>query len=317
MSRGLPREMKTNRIKLGVSDKKNILFICLVAAIPMIQFLIFYVYVNINSLFMAFESYEIDATTNKGSYIWNGIENFKRVASEFSRNGNLLTALKNSCIYYIVSVFVGITISLFFSFYIYKGRRLATFFKVMLFLPSILSSIVFIVIFKYIANFGVPSVLNKIFNTQIGSLINTENTAFATILFYNVWFGFGSSVLIYLGTMNGISESLVEAAELDGANMFQEFIHVTFPSIYPTISTFVVTNLAAFFTADMGLYSFYSYNAPYSIQTIGYYLLKETRAASFSEYPYLSAFGLICTIITIPLTIIVRRLLAKLGPSAE
>lgn len=308
---------KPARKKLGESDKKNIIFICLVAAVPVVQFLIFYVYVNINSIIMAFQRYEIDNVTNLGHYVGNGFANFKRAFFELTRDENMLIALKNSCIYYLVSVLVGITVSLVFSYYIYKKKPCASFFKVMLFLPSILSAIVLIIMFKYFANFAIPELMKKLFGVKIGSLLNTEKTAFGTVLFYNIWFGFGSSVLIYLGTMNGISDSLVEAAELDGANAFQEFCHVTFPSVYPTVSTFVITNLAAFFTADMGLYSFFSYGAAYRVQTIGYYLLKETRAASFAEYPYLSALGLIFTAITIPLTIILRRALEKLGPSVD
>ena len=308
---------KRGPAKLGESDKKNIIFICLVALIPIVQFLIFYVYVNINSVIMAFQEYVIDPTTDRGSYVWYGLENFSRVVNAFSKNGNLLAALKNSCIYYFVSVLVGISVGLFCSFYIYKKRHCSSFFKIMLFLPSIVSSMALIIIFKYFANFGVPMLLKSWFGVDVGSLINTEKTAFGTVLFFGIWFGIGNNVLIYLGTMSGISESLVEAAKLDGANMFQEFIHVTFPSVYPTVSTFVVTGLAAFFTADMGLYSFFSYGAPNSVQTIGYYLLKETRAASFDGYPYLAALGLVFTIITIPLTIVVRHALEKLGPSAD
>lgn len=302
---------------LGESDKKNIIFICLVAAIPVLQFLIFYVYVNINSVILAFEKYVIDADTGLGGYVFNSFGNFTRAFNEFTRNANMLIMLKNSCIYYLVSVLVGITFSLVFSFYIYKKRLFAGFFKIMLFLPSIISSIVLIIIFKYFANFAIPKLAETLFNAKIDSLLSNQSTEFGTVLFYTIWFGLGNSVLIYLGTMNGISESLVEAAELDGANSLQEFCHVTFPSIYPTVSTFVITNLAAFFTADMGLYSFYSYDADNCVQTVGYYLLKETRAASYAEYPYLSALGIIFTIITIPLTILLRKALAKFGPSID
>ena len=311
-------ERKPNAARrLGESDKKNIIFICLVAALPVLQFLIFYVYVNINSVILAFEKYVIDADTGLGGYVFNSFNNFSRAFREFTRDANMLTMLKNSCVYYFASVFVGITFSLVFSFYIYKKRLFAGFFKIMLFLPSIISAIVLIIIFKYFANFAVPEIAEKLFNAEIGSLLNTEKTAFGTVLFYTIWFGLGNSVLIYLGTMNGISESLVEAAELDGANALQEFCHVTFPAIYPTVSTFVITNLAAFFTADMGLYSFYSYGADNSVQTVGYYLLKETRAASFAEYPYLSALGIIFTIVTVPLTVLLRKGLEKFGPSAD
>jgi len=303
--------------KWGERDKKDIVFIALVSALPLLQFLIFYVYVNINSVVMAFQTYEINPVTGRGGYVWYGLNNFTRAWKEFALEKNLLTALKNSGIFFLVNVFVGSTLALLFSFYIYKKRALHSAYKIMLFLPSILSAIVVVLLFKYFVNFAVPKLWSQWFHKTIEGLTSTRTTRFQTVLFYCVWSGFGTQILMYSGAMGGISDSLVEAAHLDGATLFQEFWHITLPMVFPTLSTFLVVSAAGFFTADMNLYSFYGTNAEAHTWTTGYYLLRQTKLAEIPEYPYLACLGLIYTLVTLPFVFGFRKLLNKFGPSAD
>lgn len=305
---------------LAATDRKNMLFIALVVALPVLQFLVFYVYVNINSIIMAFQSYlpgSDGANGSNGGFSGFHLDNFRRAFSELFSAG-MGRRLLNSTIYYFVSVLIGISVALLFSFYIYKQRKFASFFKVVLFLPQIISVIILAIIFEKFIDVGIKDIAkNWLHQDSFESWVKVPDTQFATVLIYSVWFSFGGSVLIYTSTMSGISESLVEAAQLDGANMAQEFLHVTLPAIYPTVATFVVTSLAAFFTTDMNLYSFVGNGADPSAQTVGYYFLNAMRSMRFSEYPMLSAMGLIFTMVTIPLIIVVRWGLNKLGPSVE
>lgn len=118
--------------------------------------------------------------------------------------------------------------------------------------------------------------------------------------------------------MSGISPQIIEAAQLDGAGWWHEFIHVVIPSIFPTIVVFIVTAVAAIFTNQLNLYSFYQLKAEYSDYTLGYYLYKETVGASgYTKYPYLACLGIYFSIVVIPLTFLVRYLLTKFGPSKE
>ncbi len=316
----MENNLKRKKSGLASADRKNKLFILAVAALPMLQFLIFYIYVNFNAILMAFQTYMPGADGVRGS---NGafqgfhLNNFKRVFSELFE-AQMGRRLLNSTIYYLVSTLIGTTIALLFSFYIYKGKKFASFFKVVLFLPQIISVIILAIIFEKFIDIGIKDIAkNWLGHETFDSWIKMPNTQFITVLLFTLWFSFGGSVLIYTSTMSGISDSLVEAAELDGANAAQEFLHVTLPCVYPTISTFIVTGLAAFFTTDMNLYSFVGSGANPASQTVGYYFLSAMRSMRFAEYPYLSALGLVFTIVTIPLIIAIRKALNKFGPSVE
>lgn len=147
-----------------------------------------------------------------------------------------------------------------------------------------------------------------------GLLANTD-TEFLTLLFYMVWSGFGVSVLMYVGAMSNINESVIEAAQLDGVNAFMEFTRIILPLVWPTVVVFLTTQLAGIFSNQMNLFSFYGQGAETRVQTVGYYLYRNTYVAQISDYPYLAAFGLVLTAIVAPITVLVRWLLTKFGPS--
>ena len=63
------------------------------------------------------------------------------------------------------------------------------------------------------------------------ALIQNYDTRFETILFFAIWAGFGSQVLMYTGAMSGISDSLTDAAKIDGMSAFCEFMHITVSAI--------------------------------------------------------------------------------------
>lgn len=305
------------RKRWGQRDIKDMIFVAIVSALPIIQFLIFYVFVNINSVVMAFQTYRVNPNTGAGEYVWYGFNNFVRAWKEFAHDKVLLTALINSAITFIAGISVGTVLALVFSYYIYKKRLFSSAFKVMLFLPSILSAIVMVLLYKNFVNFAIPKLWDKLFHTTLEGLTSTNKTRFATVLFYAVWSGFGTQVLLYSGSMSSISESLVEAAQLDGANLLQEFWHITLPQVFPTLSTFLIASVAGFFTADLNLFSFFGTNAESPTWTTGYYLLRATRLATTAEFPYLACLGLIYTAVTLPCVFAVKKLLNKVGPSVD
>ena len=141
-----------------------------------------------------------------------------------------------------------------------------------------------------------------------------------SLLVYSVWIGFGANILIFNGTMSGVSESVLEAAKLDGVRPLREFFSIVLPMMYPTIVTLAVVNVANIFTNQMYLFSFYGASAERKLYTIGYYLYLNTQEAGnsgLSEYPYLAAFGLVVSAVTIPLTIGFRKVMNKIGERFE
>lgn len=299
--------------KLSKGKKKDILFYCLMLAWPVAQFLVFYIGVNGNSILMAFQN--IDVENNTITWTW---DNFKNAFTLMTTSPLLLNALKMSILSYVLILGIGTPLGLLFSYYIYKKHFGSDFFKVLLFLPSIISSIVMVTIYSYFVERAIPTVANSWFGITMKGLLENTSTRFATIIFYNIWVGFGTSTLMYSNAMAGISPEIVESAHVDGATGFREFWHITLPMVYPTLTTFLITGIAGLFTNQINLFSFYGIGAPSDMQTYGYYLYQQTSmAASDADYPILSAMGLILTVVTVAITLIARFLLEKFGPSED
>ncbi len=288
---------------------KELVFCLLVIAIPTIQFAFFYIGVNINSIIMAFQKY--DMSNDVGKYVYNGFNNFKKIYIDLTNGKEVLFSLKNSLLLFSVNILVGTTLSLLFSLYIYKKRFMSKIFRALLFAPSILSAIVTVTMFKQFVEVAIPSLLPSL--NGVG-LLSNGSTKMATLIFFTIWIGFGTQILMYSGAMNTIDQSIIEASSLDGVNSLQEFIYIIFPLIYPTFLTFLTANIAGMFTNQLNLFSFYGNGAGMQYSTIGYYLFKNTNIASMGELPVLAAYSVILTFIAAPLTLFTRKLLEKIGP---
>lgn len=299
---------------------KRFAFCLAVIALPVLQFLIFWVYVNFNSILMAFRTYVANADGNGYTVTFAGFANIASAAKVFAEN---IYMLKNSLILYAVQLFIGLPLELLFAYYIYKKHFMSGAFKVALFLPQIVSSVVMCLLFRFVVN----KVYTHVTGAELGLLAN-NSTRFATIIFYSIWMAFGVNVIMFTGAMSGIDNSIVESAELDGVTPIQEFLHISLPMIFPTVVTFVVVGLSGVFTNQMHLYTFFgSSDQTYSkdISTFGFYLYVQAQnsgvvvANGSKALPYsvLSALGVMLTLIIFPITLLVRHLLNKFGPSED
>ena len=282
-------------------------------AFPLVQFLVFYIGVNFNSILMAFQRIDIQKDTVE----WT-VSNIQNAFQMMTGSPELLSVLSVSVVSYVILTGIGIPLGLFFSYYIYKKLPLSGAFRVILFLPSIMSAIVMATIFQFFVERAIPTAMMQFFDVKMMGLMENPETRFACILFYNILMGFGANVLMYTNSMSGISQEVVEASQLDGASTLQEFLHVTLPMIYPTIAMFIFTGIAGIFTNQLNLFSFYGAAAPGGISTYGYYFYTKTQGAkSIAEYPLLSAMGLFMSAVAVPLTLLVKWLLEKFGPSED
>ncbi len=308
-------QAKAKNKQIMSRNTKRLIFYILMIAWPVLQFMFFWLYVNIDSIKMSFEVYSIDATTGamvKGYTLDNIVTAWKF----FIHNGQML---KNSAIIYFVRHIVGLLLSLIFSFYIYKKNSCSGFFKIILFLPNIVAGVIFALLYKFITT-DVYQYLTDVSNVAL--LVNPD-TRLGAVVFYNLWVSFGTLVIMFTGSMSGINDSIVESAELDGVNYIQEMIYITIPCVFPNIVAFTVAGIADFFINQMGLYNFYGDTATPDLQTFGYYMYVAQFKGDlmtdsiYMNYPQLAALGVIFTLIVTPITLGVRKLMETFGPSVE
>lgn len=306
--------------RINFRRRKQVVFFTSLVVLPLLQFSVFYIYLNINSFILAFQEYSWKEGALGLDIAFAGFNNFS-VAYDILKNGSKM--LLNSMQMFLLSTVLGLSLALLFSYYIYKKNTFSGLFRVILFMPQIVSSIVFAVLFNALTSGVYSTIMTQIKGEHVLGLIDNPDTRFAVVLFYNLWIGFGVNVLMFCGSMSGIDESLVESAQLDGANLIQEFIYITVPMIWPTFVSFFVVGVTSIFTNQMHLHTLFGDRAPSELMTLGYFLYKEAGHAEListgvhQNISVLSALGLILTAIVMPITLGLRWLLNKYGPSVD
>ena len=139
---------------------KDLIFYILMMAFPILQFSLFYIGVNGGSLLMAFQ--KIDIVENTTTWTFDNIANAFKVL--VSNEGLLL--VRNSLLSYVLILGIGTPLGLLFSFYIYKKLPLSGAFRVILFMPSIISAIVIVTIYQFFVERAVPEYINGLLSTS-------------------------------------------------------------------------------------------------------------------------------------------------------
>lgn len=290
--------------------KKDMIFYCMLLALPILQFIVMWFGVNINSILLSLKEYDLT-----GNVTWT-LNNFKNVIKDFATDEYLQDSLSNSVQFYLINFAVTLPTSLIISFYFYKKFAFSKPLRIILFLPSVISGVVAITVFYYIADRGYPFLV-ELFTGQSnvpGLLVNAE-TRTGTIIGYNIFYAMAGSFLFYTSAMSGIDESVSEAAQIDGANIWQEFIHVTMPMIFPTFKTFLASGMAGILIGDYGMYAFSKISGGSAVPTMGYYftsgIMEDTTRV---RYPYFAALGICLSIATGLIVYGVRALLNRWDP---
>ena len=307
----LPVQKKNLKGAMG-KRSANIFFYTMVT-IPIVQFIIFYIVVNFNSILLAFKQYEI--VPGKG-YVtrWIDFGNFQTIFAEWKNTEYISGSLPNALKYFVANVVLVIPLTLLFAYYIYKKLRGHDFFRIMLFLPSVICNMVIVLFYRDFVEWVVGDIFN------LDTIMNDDALAGTPLLVLYVTLTFSASILLYLNAMSAISESTIEAAKIDGASELRTFWHIVLPSIWGTIVSLLVLAFAEIGMGQANLYSVYGSQAPKSQQTLGYYvfnLVASENGNDLTQYPKAAAYGLLITLIVAPLTIVTRHLLLKYGPREE
>ncbi len=299
--------------------KRNVvskyIFVYSILAYFLILFSVFYVWVNFNSILMAFKFYKLD-----GSNRWVGFDNFSSFFEKIFAEGSIVQiSLFNSLKLYIISLVISMPLYIFFAYVLFKKCLGHSGMRMLVMLPSILSGFIVCLMFKSFVSKGIPNLLKNSFDVAMPpNFFEDERLAFGTTVFYCIWVSFSTNLIVYPNAMKEIDEGILEAAKVDGVcNMFQELFYIILPLIYPTITTFLITGLAGILSTDGSLVTLYYEKAPTEVYNMGYYYWKLVKGAgtNYTSYPELAAGGLIMTAIVAPLTLFVRWLLNRLDPT--
>lgn len=177
-----------------------------------------------------------------------GIDNYVKVfTSEHYR------IVFRTAVYYLTAGAIQQVLALFLATILSKKLRGAAFFKGSIFFPFIMNAVAVTLIFQmfFEVNGGLDSIL-ELLNQQewIRRWIADRDVVNITLAFIYLWKNLGYSFIIYLGSMQSVPKELYEAAEIDGANAWQQFRTITIPNIKMMIGLlvmFAIVNSVAVF----------------------------------------------------------------------
>ncbi len=177
-----------------------------------------------------------------------GLRNFFRLIEDeaFRR------AILNNFLFVLIVVPIQTSLALFLAVLVNRKIKGSTFFRTIYFSPVVITMVVVSVIWFFLYNPG-EGLINKFIATitfgQLGpyNWLNDPKLAFFAIMVLSIWQGVGFQMVIYLAGLQEIPDALYEAAQIDGANQFQQFAYVTLPQLRNT-TLFVVlaTTILAF-----------------------------------------------------------------------
>ena len=286
----------------GWSKKaKDRAFILAMLAIPVLHFAIFYVYINFNSILMAFQ------TQLEGKIQW-GFQHFERMFTEFGLGDSILSqAFINTLTFWFTSMLVILPISFVLCYFLYKKVTMYRIYRVIFYLPSIIPSSVTAILFKYMiaGNGPIAEIFMSMTGTELPTLLTDSTYAMKTLLFYNVFFGLGTNMVLFSGAMSNIDSSIIEAVQIDGANMFVEMTQLVIPMMWPTLSTVMIFDFVGLFNASGPILLLTK--GAYNTYTISYWIYDRVLFGGTYNYP--AAVGLFFTLIGAPIALFMRWLL--------
>lgn len=322
--------MKQIKKKKTVGRRNAEIFCICTLAFMLVHWLVFYVGQNLNSVLLAFQKFDPNTESQvflHGSHVF---DNFKRFFRELFLDEKIGGYFLNGVVYHLTGL-VALPISLMFAFVIYKKMFASGFYKVMLFMPSIISGMVVAMLFKLMMLDGFRgiwmNVLNKPYEKFPAFLVN-DKYAFPTLLAYQFFFALPGSLLINVGTMSRVPNELVEYGKLEGLTMWQEFVHLTIPLMFPVLQVYCLGIFAGFFNASGPVYTIYGDGhsgiyTPESVKSFGYYIVtcilsnKASGADTRYNYGFTAAVNLTIGLVSIPIIYGTKKLFDKIDPGAE
>lgn len=286
---------------------ERLLFI-LVSTIPsVIYFCVFYIFVNINSFAMAFQ-------TTKTGVTFFTLDHFTRFFTEMgSAVSEIRIAFRNTGITFIIGN-VMFVLSFFVSYFLYKKVPHFNIFRICFFLPGLISGTIVSSIFMRIVGVDGPiaPIIQKIHGLEYTpTLLADERFANYVIWGNMIWLSFPGNMILFGGTLSRLPESVLEQGKLDGVNWVKEATLIIIPMIWPMISLMLVLNIAGVFGASGNV--FLLSQGKYGTQTVSNWMFMQVYntvgAPDVSNaYNYLSAVGLLLTVVSCGIAFLVRRI---------
>lgn len=284
-----------NKIPLGrlISRDRHYL----IMSIPMILFFVVFAYIPMVGLYLAFVDYKPALGITGSPFV--GLENFVKVF----QNPFFPRLMRNTFLIGLYTLLWSFPIPIIFALAVneIQSRQVQKVVQTISYMPYFISTVVIV---GLLSNFLSPTtgIVNELYTRLTGKdpiSFMTEPEYFRTLyVASNIWQTFGWNSIIYLAALAGVDMTLYESAKVDGANRFQQMLHITLPSIMPTVVIMLILNMgnvmSVGFEKIILMYAPSTYETADVISTYTY-----RRGIVQSDYSFGTAIGLFNSVINV------------------
>jgi len=258
----------------------------------------------IMTLYFSFTSYSI---LDPGKFL--GLDNYIAMLGDQA----FKTSVWQTVVYTIIVVPLQTVFSLVIAEVIAKRfrNRFGGFARSVLFIPVLSSLVIVGIVWRFLldSDFGLVNQFLGLFGIPHPNWLGQPALALITVAVVTVWKNIGYFLVIFYAGIMGINSDLYEAAAIDGASSFKQFLHVTVPSLRPV--TFLVVILGT-------IWSFQVFDLIYTMTGGGpggatTTIVMSIYQAGFQNYQmgYASAMSVVLLVITMAISIVQRRIMGR------
>lgn len=245
----------------------------------------------------------IDIYMNDISF--GGLKNYLAMRTD----DRVWNATLNTIYFALLEVPLQILLALLLVMFMTKNTRLHKLLRTTFYLPYVCSMTAVSIMWAMLLNknYGMMSYLLGKVGIQMPSLLADTTWAMPTVILVTVWKGFGYTLTVLSAAALGVSRSLYEAAQLDGANGLQQFFYVTIPGIRDTIGFCVVTTLIMSLQVFDQIYVMTKGGPQNSTETLVGYIYNRGFQTAPYDLGYASAVAVYLFLIIAVLTFVMRK----------
>jgi len=211
--------------------------------------------------------------------------------------------LANTFIYLLVAVPILAILPLFLAVLLNQKIRGVTLYKILIYLPVIVSIVVAAIAFKWLfAESGILNYIVSLFGFGKIGWLTDPNWALYSVIIVTIWKGIGYYMMIYLAALMSVPQELYEACDIDGAGFFRKHLTVTIPHIMPTIALVTTISAISAMKVFAEIYVMTKGGPLNSSKTIVYYIYE--RAFENLDLGYASAMAVVLLLIVLVMSFI-------------
>jgi len=238
---------------------------------------------------------------------WIGLKNFTRLIGD----PLFFTSLFNTLVFLGIHIPLQIVVALGFSLLLNSRIRGRGFFRALYFLPVVVSGVAVTILWQqlYSYDYGVLNSLLRLVGLPPVPWLIDSGVAMPSIAIMATWKNVGIYIVLFLVGLQNIPHELYEAASIDGAKPYRQFLHITFPMLNPTIIVIVVLSTIGGFSLFIEPYVLTGGGPMQS--TLSGMLYIYNQAFYFGHMGYAATLGFVYALVILTIVLVQRKVIER------